>query len=206
MFTFKLLYTLARLCEGTPLQPLRLNFFGINFPSYPLSQLPFLTFHRQSGQQNKGKGAQIPQAWSTPQPAHPIDIAPHPISQLFTSMLHRCIPRLCAMQEELFPCVARNLLSNHSPCSAFAIASTGEGEEGDSREWEGGGGGVVPTGGHSRNDDDRIGSTTAAAPRFVGQRMEVSPEGDIVDSARPRGKGRVPHPGGLQYLEDDDVD
>ena len=39
------------------LQQLRLDFFGINFPSHPRSQLPFLTF---CGKGNKGKGAQSP--------------------------------------------------------------------------------------------------------------------------------------------------
>ena len=44
----KLLCTLANLYEGTPLQPLRPNSFGIDFPSHPRSQLPFITFHRQN--------------------------------------------------------------------------------------------------------------------------------------------------------------
>ena len=43
----KLLCTLTRLCRVTPLQPIRLEFFGIDFPLYPCSQLPFITFHRQ---------------------------------------------------------------------------------------------------------------------------------------------------------------
>ena len=38
----KLLCTLARLCEGTPFQPLRIDFFGIDFPSHPPSQFPYL--------------------------------------------------------------------------------------------------------------------------------------------------------------------
>ena len=38
----KLLCTLARLCKGTLLQPLRLEFFGIDFPLHPRSQFPFL--------------------------------------------------------------------------------------------------------------------------------------------------------------------
>ena len=73
-----LLFTPARLCEGTPLQPLRLDFFGIDFPSHPRSQLPFLTFCGQAGQQNKGKVAQIPWVRSATQPSHPIDISPPP--------------------------------------------------------------------------------------------------------------------------------
>ena len=54
---FKLSCTLARLFKGTPLQPLILNFSGINFPSHPRSQFPFLNF---CGQDNKGEIAQIP--------------------------------------------------------------------------------------------------------------------------------------------------
>ena len=53
----KFLCTLAGLCKGIPFQPLRLNFFGINFPSHPCSQLTFLTFR---GQDNKGESAQNP--------------------------------------------------------------------------------------------------------------------------------------------------
>ena len=40
----KLLCTLVRLYEVTPLQPPRIDFFEIDFPSHPCSQLPFLTF------------------------------------------------------------------------------------------------------------------------------------------------------------------
>ena len=112
----KLLCTLARLCEVTPLQPLRLNFFGINFPLHPRSQLPFLTFR---GQDNRGEIAQIPCARSAPQPSHPRDIETHPISHLFTSKVIstlRCaIPHLRTPLEEYFPCVSRNNFSMHSP-------------------------------------------------------------------------------------------
>ena len=88
----KLLCTLARLCEGTPLQPLRLNFFEIDFPSHPRSKLLFLTFREHSGQQNKGKGAQILWAHSAPQFAHHHHIAPFPptshLSPAKVSALH----------------------------------------------------------------------------------------------------------------------
>ena len=40
----KVLYTLAHLYKGTPLQPLRVDFFGIEFTSHPCSKLPFITF------------------------------------------------------------------------------------------------------------------------------------------------------------------
>ena len=73
----KLLCTLARLCEGILLQPLRLNLFGINFPLHPCSQFPFITFRGQVEQQNKGKDTQSPWVLSAPQPSHPHNIA-HP--------------------------------------------------------------------------------------------------------------------------------
>ena len=53
MFNFKLLCTLACLYEGTPLQPLRIDFFGIKFYSHPCFQWTFLTFHRQ---ENRTRG------------------------------------------------------------------------------------------------------------------------------------------------------
>ena len=125
----KLLCTLARLCEGTPFQPLRLDFFGINFPSLPRSQLPFLTFRWQD---NKGKSAQSPWARSAPQLANPRDIQSHPISHLSISKVIsipcRSITRLRAPLKECFRCVSRNHFSMHSPCYSFAIASPGEGE------------------------------------------------------------------------------
>ena len=49
----KLLCNLARLCEGTPPQPLWLEFLGIDFPSHPRSKLPFITF---SGKDNRTRG------------------------------------------------------------------------------------------------------------------------------------------------------
>ena len=42
----KLLCTLACLYKGTPIQPLRIYFFGINFFLHPSSQLPFSLFAR----------------------------------------------------------------------------------------------------------------------------------------------------------------
>ena len=73
-----LLCTLARLYEGTPLQPLRLNIFGINFLLYPISQFPFLVFHGQEGQHKKVKGIHSPWSRSAHQPSHPRDITPRP--------------------------------------------------------------------------------------------------------------------------------
>ena len=96
----KLLCTVAHLCEVTLLQPIRLDFFGIDFTSYPWSQFLFSTFRGQAGQQNKWKGVHIPWAWSTLQPAHSRDIVSHPISHLFAnkviSMPRHTIPRCCA--------------------------------------------------------------------------------------------------------------
>ena len=50
----KLLCTLACLYKGTPIQPLRIYFFGINFFLHPSSQLPFSLFAR--GQYNIARG------------------------------------------------------------------------------------------------------------------------------------------------------
>ena len=46
----KLLCTLERLCEGTPLQPLRLDFFGIDFPSHA-HNCHFYSHFLRAGQQ-----------------------------------------------------------------------------------------------------------------------------------------------------------
>ena len=51
----KLLYNLTRLWEGTPLQPLRLHFFGIGFPSHPCSQLPISHFSRAARKTEQGE-------------------------------------------------------------------------------------------------------------------------------------------------------
>ena len=116
----KLLCTLARLCEGTPFQPLRLDFFWINFSSHPRSQLSFLTFSGQAGQHNKGKGAQSPWARPAPQPSHTIYIAPPPTYHVsptkLISTLHRAISHRCTPLEECFPCVARNIFSVYPTC------------------------------------------------------------------------------------------
>ena len=51
----KLLCTLAHLCEGTPLQQLRLDFFGIDIPLASSLTISISHFLR-AGKQNKGKG------------------------------------------------------------------------------------------------------------------------------------------------------
>ena len=102
----KLLCTLTHLYKVTPLQPLIFDFFLIDFPSHTRSQLPFLTLHRQARQHNKGKDAQIPWARSAPQPAHPRDIATHPIYHLSTAKVSSTPPpRNCTPLEECFPCI-----------------------------------------------------------------------------------------------------
>ena len=80
----KLLYTITRLCEGTPPQPHRLNFFGIEFPLHPYSQLPFITF---CGKDNRGKVVQIPWVRSAPQLSYPQDITPPTTSNLYYSKI-----------------------------------------------------------------------------------------------------------------------
>ena len=108
----KLLCSLLCLFEVIPLQPLRLDFFGINFPSYPQSQLPFINFR---GQVNKGKVAQSPWLRSPPKPDHNRDMVIYPISHLFTAKVgftpHCAIPRFLVPLEECFPCVWRNSLT-----------------------------------------------------------------------------------------------
>ena len=106
----KVVCNFTRLYEGNPLQPLRLNFFGIDYPLHLHSQFPFFSFHRQAGQQNKGKGMQSPHARSDTQPAHPRDITTHSISQLSTTKVIptplRAISCRRAPLEEYFPCVS----------------------------------------------------------------------------------------------------
>ena len=140
--------------------------------------MPFLTF---SGQENKGKTAQIPSARSTPQPSHPKAIGTHPISHLSTSKVRstlRCaIPRHHAPLEECFPFVLRNHLTMYSPCSYFDISSTGEG-------------------GQISNKDGGGEGTADSPPLPVVRGGKGSPEGDVVAATRPGGKCRVPHPGG----------
>ena len=69
----ELLCTLARLCEGTPLQPLRLDFL-----SHPRSTLQIDIFRRHDNR-IRGK-SQRPSARSATQPSHYHDIAPLPTS------------------------------------------------------------------------------------------------------------------------------
>ena len=69
----KLLCIFARLCEGNALQPLRLNFFGIDLSSHTCSQFPFIAF---CGQDNRTRGyAQISHNHTTP-PNLPTSVNP----------------------------------------------------------------------------------------------------------------------------------
>ena len=81
----KLLCTLLCLCEGNPFQPFGLNSFKIDFLSHICSQFPFLNFHGQAGQKNKGKGIQSPWVCSASQTSQPCKIAAPPISHLSTA-------------------------------------------------------------------------------------------------------------------------
>ena len=99
---FNLLCTLARLCKGTPLQLLRIDFFVINFPWHPRSQLPFLTFR---GQDNRTRGkacrshdrAPLPNlpapdtSRPTPYPNYP----PPKVSKHHTRAAPFCVAALC---------------------------------------------------------------------------------------------------------------
>ena len=55
----KLLCILKRLCKGTPLQQLQLNFFVIDILLAPSLTIAIYHFSR-AGKLNKGKGAQRP--------------------------------------------------------------------------------------------------------------------------------------------------
>ena len=128
----KLLCTLARLCKGTPLQLLRLDFFGIDFPLHPCSQLLFLNFCGQDNR-TRGKARRAHERALLPNLPTPRDIARPPNYHLSPAKVsarceisHRRVPL-----EEFSPCVLRNHFSVNSPCSSFAIASTGEGGEED---------------------------------------------------------------------------
>ena len=109
----KLLCTLARLCVGTPLQPLRLDFFIIDFPSHPCSQLPFLAF---CGQENRTrvKARRSHDRYLLPSVLTP-ETSPPPISHSppskVSSTLCRAISCCHAPLEECFPCFYRNALT-----------------------------------------------------------------------------------------------
>ena len=121
----KLLCTLARLCEGIHLQPLRLDFFGINSPSHPCSQLPYLNF---AASITRGKAhiaherALLPNR-PTPDTSHPQLPPKYPLIRKSPSV-RRAIFFGHAPLEELLPCVSRNIFSVHLPCSYFSIAAT----------------------------------------------------------------------------------
>ena len=79
----ELLCTLARLCKGSSLQPLRFDFFGIiNFPSHLLSRIAIYQFFvGQEGQQTtrgKLRRAHMSALHSPNRPTHPGPSHPHP--------------------------------------------------------------------------------------------------------------------------------
>ena len=75
--TLKLLCTLARLCEGIPLRPLRLN-ISLASPPLTISVSPFLPFSR-AGQENRtgGKARRAHERAPIPNLPTPGYIAPH---------------------------------------------------------------------------------------------------------------------------------
>ena len=71
----KILCNPTRLCEGTPLQPLRLDLFRIDFPSHTRSQLLFLNFQ---GQNNITRGKEWRAHECAPLPNLPTPETSHP--------------------------------------------------------------------------------------------------------------------------------
>ena len=135
----KLLCTLARLCKGTLLQPLRLDFFGIDFPSHPQSQLPFI-FSLLAGSTTREKARRAHERAPTLNLTTPATIAPprppphnHPHIPLPLNWLWHppplylpLIPRQGNLHTSPFRVAVlrwRNVspafLEMHSPCSSF---------------------------------------------------------------------------------------
>ena len=94
---FKLLFTPALLYEGTPLQLLRLDLFGINFPFHPCSQFTFLTFF---GQENitRGKVHKSHERALPPILTNPATLPPPPTDHLSsTKVSNTCASRRFAL-------------------------------------------------------------------------------------------------------------
>ena len=102
----KLLFTFACLCEGTPLQPLKLDFFGIDFPSHPRSQFTFLTFR---GQDNRTRGKAV-----ISHERHPLPNWPTPAT------LRPPPPHL-----PLNPLQGKPLIGNSYRCGVFHLDGSG---------------------------------------------------------------------------------
>ena len=120
----KLLCALACLCKGTPLQPLILDFFGIDFHLHPHSQFPFFTF-RGKDNITRGKTCRYHERYPIPNLTTPAKSPPTPPTNYTPPRqaphARRAILRCHALLEEYLPCVSRNILSVQSPCSSFAI-------------------------------------------------------------------------------------
>ena len=158
----KLLCALARLYEVTILQPLRLEFFGINFPLYPCSKLPFITFRGQVNITSRKARRSHDHA--------PLPNLPTPETSRTPSTFHLSPTKVSerrAPLEECFPCVSQNHLYIHSRCSSFDIAPTKEGGSGYLI-----GGGVFriifPTGGRCCGNIKGGDGPITSAPRPVG--------------------------------------
>ena len=117
----KLLCTLASLCKGTLLQPLRLDFFGIDFPSHPQSQLPFI-FSLLAGSTTREKARRAHERAPTLNLTTPATIATPRPPPLYLPL----IPRQGNLHTSPFRVAVlrwRNVspafLEMHSPCSSF---------------------------------------------------------------------------------------
>ena len=73
----KLLRTLTRLCEGTPLQPLRLDFFGSTLPRIPSQNCHFSLFSEQENI-TRGKSRRAYERNMLPNRPTPMTFSPNP--------------------------------------------------------------------------------------------------------------------------------
>ena len=109
-----------------PLQPLRLDFFFIDFPLHPCSQLPFLFSIFTGRTTEQGESHSDPMRVLRPPNFPPqTHCAPPHLPLIYCQVkLHSALPRAAG---GMFLCVLQDHLFMHSPCYSFAIVSTGEG-------------------------------------------------------------------------------
>ena len=119
-----------RLCEVISLQPLRFDFFGINFPSHPHSQLPFIFSlfpGRTTEQVERSAEPMSALRYPTPPPpplrhCSPLHLPGIPLQGNYHA---RVAPFRVAAH--LWRNISLEFCKRHSPCSSFDIVTTGEG-------------------------------------------------------------------------------
>ena len=97
----KLIFTLARLCEGTPLQPLRLDFFRSTFPRILAHHCHFSLFAGRTTEQRERRAYPMSALLSPTRPPHKNCSPPHlPLihrqGKLQAAPLHSASPRAAA--------------------------------------------------------------------------------------------------------------